>query len=75
MDPFFSLENKGPSLYYVRVFWGFLQPPNTHPLCKDIFIKYIRLGKTYQILKSYDFLYAFPKNCITAMTSAKLFGK
>ena len=27
--------SKGPSLYYVRVFWGFLEPPS--PLCKDIF--------------------------------------
>ena len=26
--------SKGPSFYYVRVFWGFLEPPN--PLRKDI---------------------------------------
>ena len=30
------LSRKGPSLYYVSVFWGFFEPP-TH-LRKDIFI-------------------------------------
>ena len=32
----FATEPRGPSLYYVRLFFGFLEPP-TH-LRKDIFI-------------------------------------
>ena len=36
-----TLENVGlGSMYYVRMCWGFLEPPT--PLRKDIFIKYIK---------------------------------
>ena len=35
IPPNYMISTKGPFLYYVRVFWGFFEPP-TH-LRKDIF--------------------------------------
>ena len=38
--PFPSKIRQGESIYYVKVFWGILEPPTL--LCRDIFIIYVR---------------------------------